>query len=174
MCRSFRVKRYFDVHESPFQSITRESSHIRKSYKIGDQSNKNKTGSAIDFWIMFPDDDRYLFVRDFKRSRTKPIFLCYMNYTSTQGSYQAHWSKDKQMIAVFDESAQRFNPGSDEWVVGYDWKRGHILHPKEIVQAFTEHEGIGSNFDSRNFHIPNSRELKQFGPERLNRETRIP
>ena len=126
--------------------------------------NKSRTGTAIDFWDMGLDE-RYLFVRDYKKSRTKPIFLCHMNYTSTQGSYQAFWSKDKEMIAVFDESRERFDVGTNAWVIGYDWDKGRVLDPNEIMRAFASHGGKGSNFQAQNFYIPKPEEIKLFEPQ---------
>ncbi|BCM91331.1 hypothetical protein IAD21_03201 [Abditibacteriota bacterium] len=142
-------------------------------YGIGEQLNSNKTGSAVAWYL--DNEDWYLFVRDFKRFPNKPQFLCYMNYTSTQGSYDARWSKDGQMIAVYDGSALRFpEMKHPKWVIGYDWQRGQILHSQQITQAFTRHGGQGASHEVTSAHSPTPQEIQQFEPQKLNRDRATP
>ncbi|PQV64484.1 hypothetical protein B1R32_105166 [Abditibacterium utsteinense] len=143
---------------------------IHREYIVGEQLNKNKTGSVVLIHVE-PDDEFYIFVRDFKRSASKPIWLCHLNYTSTQGSYSPKWSKDKRMIAVFDESSLVLPEMKlPQWVTGYDWKRSRILKSDEIVQAFAIHGGVGSITEFRGSHTPSSQELKQFEPQKIYEE----
>lgn len=148
---------------------------IRRSspYGVSEQANRNKTGSAV-YWTLLDQDEQYLFVRDFKRS-SKPQFLCHMNYTSTQGSYNARWSKDGQMLAVFNESALHFPElKMPKWVVGYDWQRGQILHSQQIVAAFAQHQGLGTKFDASFLRTPTKQEVEQFKPEKLKPNKLLP
>ncbi len=141
-------------------------------YGISEQLNKAKTGNAVCFYLNY-DNDWYLFIRDLKRNPSRPQFLCYMNYTSTQGSYRAKWSKDEHMIAVFNESSLRWSQ-METWVVGYDWKQGRVLHSKEIIQQFKKHGGVGAEFIFSQLRTSTPEELKQFQPEKLNHERRMP
>ena len=147
-----------------------------EKYGMSEQRNKQKSGSAVWFDLL-EDDDAYLFVRDFKRNPTHPQFLGYMNYTSTQGSYEPKWSKDEQMIAVYNESADHFPELKwPKWVIGYDWNTGRVLHSKEIPKAFKRHGGVGANFPSATTteRTPSPRELGEFEPQKLSRGRAMP
>ena len=135
-------------------------------YGIGGQQNRMKSGSII-YWSLVLKDDLYTFVTDYKRRPNHPLFLCYLNYTSTHGSYDPKWSKDEQMMAIYNESSEAgWGP---PWIIGYDWKTGKVLQSKEILHAFAQHKGVGSSSTLKSLRNPTVEEIHQYKPARLHR-----
>lgn len=135
-------------------------------YGIGGQQNKMKSGSVI-YWSLVRKDELYIFVTDNKRRPQHPVFLCYLNYSSTQGSYDAKWSKDGQMMAIYDQGSE--SGWGPPWVIGYDWKTGKVLQSKEVLRAFSHHKGVGAECELKSLRDPTAEEIKQYKPERLHR-----
>lgn len=46
------------------------------------------------------------------------------------------------MVAVYDESALRYNESSP-WNWGYSWSYKRLLKPQEMTKAFSKHGGKG-------------------------------
>lgn len=135
-------------------------------YGIGGQQNKMKSGSVI-YWSLVRRDELYIFVTDNKRRPQHPVFLGYLNYTSTQGSYHAKWSKDGRMMGIYNESS--LSGWGPPWIIGYDWTTGKVLQSKEVLHAFSLHKGVGAECELKSLRDPTAEEIKQYKPERLYR-----
>lgn len=140
---------------------------VLPKYAIGGQQNKSKSGSVV-YWSLVREDETYVFITDEKRRPKQPLLLCYLNYTSTQGSFDPKWSKDKQMMAVYNPPNECC-PDDEEWITGYDWKTGEILKSKAIPAAFSKHKGVGESCLIYVDRAPTAEEIKQYKPERLGR-----
>ena len=151
---------------APHSIAAPEKQDLESEYTLIFQANKDKTGNLV-LWHMMREDEFFVFVTDEKCRPNKPELLCRLNYTSTQGSYNPKWSKDKQMLAVYNESSER--GWGAPWVVGYDWKTGKVLKFDEIKAAFSRHGGIGESSRTKGHRAPTAKEVEQYKPERLHR-----